>query len=338
MKMKKTGIYLALALALGTTAFSSCSDEKDYPPVIVPADYGSGSWDNPMSVSQIQAGAEGTDIWITGYIVGWIDTNISNAYTSENVKFETPCTIASNIVLAASPDERDITRCIPVQLVNNTEARAALNLTDHPENLGKLVSLKGNAERYFGQNGFKGVSNYNFGDQGIYEEPSEPDVPDGSTVFTATKTSGMDAFTFQNIVIPEGGSYVWKIDSKYGLVASGTISQVCHASDGWAISPAIDLGGYKSATLAFRHAGNYFQNEANFLVSCTVAVRPVGGEWTPLQVPGLPLFTAWTFVDSGNIDLSAVAGKKVELGFHYVSTDAVAGTWEIDNITVTAAK
>lgn len=321
-----------MAVALGTTAFSSCSDDKDYPPVIVPADYGSGSWDDPMSVSQIQAGAEGTDIWITGYIVGWIDTNISNAYTTETAKFTTPCTVASNMLLAASPDERDITACLPVQLVSSTDARAALNLVDHPENLGQLVTIKGNAERYFGTNGFKGVSAYNFGDQGIYEEAK------GDVVYSAGKSSGLNAFTFDVTQLPEGGSYLWKVDASYGLVASGTISKVPHASDGWAISPVIDLTKYSKADLSFRHAGNYFNTEAAFRTSCTVAVRVEGGEWTLIEQPALPGISSWTFVDSGTLDLSAVAGKKIELGFHYVSTDQVAGTWEIDNIAVTATK
>ena len=31
-------------------------------------------------------------------------------------------------------------------------------------------------------------------------------------------------------------------------------------------------------------------------------------------------------------------GKEIEIGFHYVSTDAVSGTWEIDNLQVTRRK
>lgn len=336
--MKKIGIYLSLAAALfGAATLQSCSDEKDYPPVVIPEDYGSGSWDSPVSVNQVVEGTQEPDMWVTGYIVGWIDTNISNAYSAETVKFTTPCTISSNILLAATPDERNIEKCIPVQLVSQSDARKALNLTDNPGNLGKQVSLKGNGERYFGRNGLKAVSLYNWGDKGVYEEPG-PDQPTGTLVYSAGKASGLDAFTFDNILLPEGSTYVWKIDAKYGLVASGFIGGACKESDAWAISPAIDLSGYKSATLTFRHAGNKFNSADNFKLSCHVAVRVEGGEWTELNVPNMCDGNSWTFIDSGNVDLSSVAGKKVQIGFYYTSTTAFAGSWEIDDLKVNAAK
>lgn len=41
-------------------------------------------------------------------------------------------------------------------------------------------------------------------------------------------------------------------------------------------------------------------------------------------------------MSSGAIDLSAYVGKKVKLAFHYTSTDAIAGTWELKNVLVTS--
>ena len=338
--MKKIALYISLALALvGGQFISSCSDDKEYPPVIVPEDYGSGKWDNPISVGQVVEGFTGDNVWMTGYIVGWIDTGISNAYTVENVKFETPATVASNMLVAATPDERDITKCVPVQLVSGSDARAALNLVDNPANLGKQVTIKGSAARYFGTAGFKSVSAYNWDKVGIEEEtPDTPDVPAGEQVYQADKSSGLDAFTFENVVLPSGSSYVWKVDSKYGLVASSYFGGACHASEAWAISPTIDLTGYKSAVLTFRHAGNKFESPANFAASCTVAVREDGGAWTTVTVPNLCEGTSWTFIDSGNVDLTPFAGKKIQFGFHYVSTDEIAGSWEIDAIKVNAGK
>ena len=105
--MKKIALYISLALALvGGQFISSCSDDKEYPPVIVPEDYGSGKWDNPISVGQVVEGFTGESVWMTGYIVGWIDTGISNAYSVETVKFETPATVSSNMLVAGSHSRR----------------------------------------------------------------------------------------------------------------------------------------------------------------------------------------------------------------------------------------
>ena len=332
--MKKLGIYLSMALALcGFSAtLTSCDDDKDYPPVIVPENYGSGTWDSPMSVDQVIAGATGSDKWVTGYIVGWIDTNISNVYGEETCKFETPATIASNILMAASPDERDIEKCIPIQLVGGSDPRTALNLVDNAGNLGKLVSIKGSLERYFGRNAVKSVSKFNWGDQGVYEEPPVP------SVYEATLTNGgLAAFTFENVSVPDGIN-IWKLDSKYGLVANAYVSGSRYDSDTWAVSPEIDLAGYSKGHFTVHNAANYFTTSDNFAKMCQVAVREAGGEWQTVTMPTLPSGAAWTFIDSGNIDLTAFAGKKIQIGFHYTSTPSLAGTWEIDEVKVYADK
>lgn len=340
--MKKFSIFLSLALSLFLPALlTSCDDDKNYPPVIVPEDYGSGAWNSPISVNQVLGGSDGSGVWMSGYIVGWIDTGISNAYTVENVKFSADnVTVQSNIILAASPDETDITKCVPIQLVSGSAPRSALNLKDHPENLGKLVSIKGNCDRYFGTNGFKSVSAYNWGATGIEETtPDTPDTPsDATEVYKADKSAGLSAFTFDNILLPEGATYIWKVDTKYGLVASSFFNKACHASDAWAVSPVIDLSGYKDANFSFRHAANKFDSEDNFKANCSVAVRIEGGDWTTVSVPNMDLGMSWTFQDSGTISIRDFAGKKIQLGFHYTSTDAVAGSWEIDNISVKASK
>jgi len=58
------------------------------------------------------------------------------------------------------------------------------------------------------------------------------------------------------------------------------------------------------------------------------------GEWKQLEVPVYPAGTDWNFVNSGDIDLSAYAGKKVQIGLCYSSTAEIAPTWEIEYLTV----
>ena len=70
-----------------------------------------------------------------------------------------------------------------------------------------------------------------------------------------------------------------------------------------------------------------------------LVVRAEGAtEWTDLEIPTWPGTTSWAFVNSGEIDLSAYVGKKVQIGFKYESSDAGADTWEIKNVKVTGTK
>lgn len=182
--MKKIFTYIAMAVVALTT-LASCNGDYAQPPIVIPeGGLGSGSWDDPMTANQVLEGQTGTDVWMTGYIVGWVNTNISNAYTAETATFSTPCSVASNILIAMSPDETDYEKCVPVQLVSGSEVRKALNLVDNPGNLKKMVCIKGNAERYFGTNGFKSPSNYNWGDKGVEEVlPDIPDIPTGDQTY-----------------------------------------------------------------------------------------------------------------------------------------------------------
>ena len=85
--------------------------------------------------------------------------------------------------------------------------------------------------------------------------------------------------------------------------------------------------------LTFRHAVNYFSDIAAAKKEATVWAREENGEWTQLTVT-YPDSLGWTFVDSGEIDLSSLSGKKIQIGFRYTSTTTKAGTWEVDDFSI----
>lgn len=333
--MKKIASYLTLFLM--AVLFASCSDDFAQPPVSLPeGGLGTGIWNDPYRTSQLANGGRGNNIWITGYIVGWINTAGDNFKMDENTcTFDAKATLSSNILMAVNPDETNWENCVPVAL--SGDARDALNLQNNPDNLGKQVTVKANNERYFGNNGgIKNITAFKWGDTGIEEE--EPVIPEGE-IFKATFDGGnTDGFTFIQGTLPEGLSFVWKADNRYGLVATGYYNNTRYETDAWAVSPLLDLSGYKSITLNFRWAGNYFGSQAAMLGTVDFAVREPGGEWTVVGVPVAPSGTDFTYVDSGNVDLSAFAGKKIQLGFNYRSTPSLCGTLEIDNISVTGEK
>lgn len=152
-------------------------------------------------------------------------------------------------------------------------------------------------------------------------------------------------FTF---VAVSGDFQPWSVDDRYGLKASAFKSSAANASDAVAASPVLDFTEYKAPmTLDYRQAMNQFRVN-NVLIDCTdeaiapyvsvVAKEDGAAEWTKIGDVNAPAKFGWSFYDGTTVDLSAFAGKKVQIGFRYVSTTECAGTWEIDNVVVKATK
>lgn len=182
-----------------------------------------------------------------------------------------------------------------------------------------------------------------------YDTPTAggEDTPgdDGSlnTIFSENFDGSSNGFSFQNVTIPSELSYVWKVSSYNNnnyLNASAFANSASHATEAWAVSPAIDLTDSHKAVLTFRHAINKLNDTSMMKDMMTVwASTDYNGDvktatWTKLTVPTYPNGTSWTFVESGDIDLAAYCGKKVTLAFKYTSTDSNSGGWEVDDFTV----
>ena len=122
---------------------------------------GSGTKPDPFTVKDVYTIADyslawsGTYYWCTGYILGGVKRY--------NDQFDgISYTDTLSLVLAATPDETDMEKIVTVQISH--DARKALNVKDHPENIGKrvkvqglLVNDKGNS-LYLGKNGIRNVS------------------------------------------------------------------------------------------------------------------------------------------------------------------------------------
>ena len=138
---------------------------------------GTGTKEDPFNVAAAVAGSG--NAWVKAYIVGWIE----GQKLAEGAHFNGTATVASNLLIADSPDETDVAKCMPVQLPGGSEARTALNLQDNPGNYKKEVCLYGSIEKYFGAQGLKAVSDYVI--DGSTPEPPKPDGdPSGSGTLT----------------------------------------------------------------------------------------------------------------------------------------------------------
>ena len=153
--MKK--ILNALFLTLLTVfTFSSCSDVPAPYDILgegdVPGLTGDGSKDNPYTVSDLKAKADGTTVaWVQAYIVAGIKSSTDMSISSENdVVFGTQPTgvKATAFLIADDRGESDYKNCSAVNLRGKTagcsEVKAALNLVDNATTpLPRLVTLKG---------------------------------------------------------------------------------------------------------------------------------------------------------------------------------------------------
>lgn len=145
-------------------------------------------------------------------------------------------------------------------------------------------------------------------------------------------STSIGKFTIENVNIG-GLSYVWKWDANKYMKASAFVGGSNNAAESMIVSPEVDLTGSKNATLTFAHALNFIKTgkkEEHIFV----LAKKVGDEnWTELQITTFPSGSSWTFVDC-SMDLSAYDNSKIQIAFKYVSTTAVAPTWEVKNVKI----
>ena len=292
---------------------------------------GNGTVDYPYSVTEAIAVGSGTGVYVKAFIVG----NITGAVLAEGAHFDTTGDTKMNLLIADSPDETDVTKCMPIQLPNG-DIRNALNLVDNPTLYKKEVTLYGNIEKYFGTTGLKSVS---FAILNGTEIGTKPDGGEGggatafySIDFKATGSKG--DWTIDTKSKDDALTDVWTFDSRYGMKASAFANSTCYASEAWLVSPAIDLSKATKATLKLHQALNKFSDLDASKTQCKVLASTDGNTWTELSVTGWPESLSWTYVDS-SADLAAFAGKNnVKIALKYTSSTESAGTWEVDVITV----
>ncbi len=153
------------------------------------------------------------------------------------------------------------------------------------------------------------------------------------TALSKTDSDGAAGWTFDNVLLTGGMSYVWKWTEYNGscyLNASAFYSSRNNPALAYAYSDTVDLTDYKNVGLSFEHAAKF---QTTLPQLGRVVVREAGTEdWTEYVIPAWPAAGNCSFATSGIIDISDFAGKKVELGFKYESTEDGADQWEIQNL------
>ena len=295
---------------------------------------GSGTFDDPYNVAAgIGLQNEEPIAWVHGYIVGAVKSGLSSVSGNNDINWSAPFDLATNVVIADDVTCREISQCIIVNLPAGKPLRTQVNLMDNPDNLGKHLAVNGKLRKYFNQAGLRdsGGTENDFVLEGGVTPP-----PPGQEIFSESFANGQGNFTIQDVVLPEGLTYVWQHDGNYSCMkASAYVSGQNYASESWLVSPAIDLMNYSTATLKFDQAVNYASPEGalSVMVSTDYAGEVMQCTWTELNLNQWPAGSNWTFINS-TADLTAFVGQTVTIAFKYTSTTSASATWEVKNLVV----
>ena len=293
---------------------------------------GSGTADDPYDVA---AGIshQGQDVvaWVKGYIVGAVKNGTSTVTSNDDVNWSAPFDSYTNVVIADDATCTEITNCIIVNLPSNKPLRAQVNLSDNPDNLGKLLAVNGKLRTYFGQ---AGLRDSNGTESDFVLEGYVPPTP-GTNIFSESFASGQGMFEVQNVVMPSELTYVWAHAANYSCMKASAFVGQAYATESWLISPAIAITDVATATLAFDQAVNYASPEGALSVMITTEFTDdvTTTAWTELTLSAWPAGNNWTFVNS-TADLTPYIGQNVTIAFKYTSSTSAAATWEVKNFVI----
>lgn len=314
---------------------------EGYTPPTPPVTTGDGSESNPFTVAEVIAfnpqstqEAVKSGVWVKGVIVGWADMSTEYVINTNTARFSTPATMATNILVAPSAGTTDVSQCIGVQLPSGS-VRSALNLVDNPTNLGKEVLLKGDIMKYSGVPGLKNTSEYK-----IDGAPTPP-TPSGDPVTSIDEkfsTTSIPAGWTKKIISGDKDWYFTSYQDN-GYAAMTGYKGTQPPFDSWLMTPAIDMSKVADKKLTFdTQVNGYGSTTTKFEVYVMTSNDPAMSTNTRLnaQIATAPASGYSSWVNSGEIDLSAFNGT-IYIGFRYNATsDANYATWCVDNVSLNA--
>ena len=127
----------------------------------------------PQAIEAFANGKEEYAI-IKGYIVGAIDLSYTNCIFGTT-------TVKTNVLIAENANEKDKTKCIPVELPIG-EILDKVNLKDNPDNYRREITFTGKITEFYTVAGLKDVREYQLGEKA--EEPESDDfiLPEGNNI------------------------------------------------------------------------------------------------------------------------------------------------------------
>ena len=136
------------------------------------------------------------------------------------------------------------------------------------------------------------------------------------------------------------GDTAWTIDQTHGVdgtpcaKASGYFGGSSTQTEMWLLSSPLNFDLFTGEVLTFKTASNYTGPALEVKISNDYdgTGNPDTFTWTDLQATWSA--GGWSWTSSGNIDISAISGTDVYIGFKYTSTATASATWEVDDIVI----
>ena len=137
------------------------------------------------------------------------------------------------------------------------------------------------------------------------------------------------------------GDQKWTYDSSNEYAKMTGYEGGQNQNEDWLISSSLDFTNKNNVVFNFRHTAGYVYtgvwDDLQLLVSTDYSGNgdPNEATWTAFTFDTPPTEPFWTWVNSGDIDLSVYDGdNNVFIAFKYVSTTSECATWEIDDSIV----
>ena len=172
-------------------------------------------------------------------------------------------------------------------------------------------------------------------------EPDPDPVVLPVQIFSQTFHSGLGNFTVDNKSKGGMSKNVWIFNSEhpeYGAVASGYDNNNRYTTEGWLVSPEIEIAkGYQSVYLRFDQALAYaYGEEVTQFIGVKVSENG-GSTWVDKSIPNLPSPNSrFEKIGSGDIVLTPYAGKKIKIALVYKSNDKAQPTWEVMDLEISS--
>ena len=292
---------------------------------------GDGSKESPYSPAQVMAlGNPGTTAWVKGYIVGSAADKTADSFTTATGASAS----GTNIFIAATADETDYNKCLPVQLPAGA-IRAALNLQANPGNLGMVVTLNGSLEKYFGLPGIKSVSQYKIDGQGgdTPVEPVDPVSSLNATFEGVTAISQLPGWSLKNVIGNKSWYFTSFEENSYAAI-TGYKGTSTDGYESWLITPPLNFDAMAQKVLSFQSQAAYSGTDKLEVFVMTTA-DPSTATLSALECHiAEPPATGYSgFEASGEISLESFSGVGY-IGFRYTAPAGASGyrTYCIDNV------
>ncbi len=296
---------------------------------------GTGTKDDPYNPAYVINAADDGSItgWVKGYIIGTIPSTGEATLTG-------PFDVHTNMLIAESADETDVTKMVSVQLPSGA-IRDALNLKDNSGNHKKEVLVYGALEYYYGFKGVKALTGYWIDGDGIEPGPGDMEKPANSFFFeNFASVVDYDDIAIQGWNnVAETGTRKWigKVNSGNHYAQFSAYNSAESNNVSWLVTPAIDLTGKTAPKLSFETTIGYDNGATLQVFISTDYTNDVAtATWTELSPtlaskPETGNYSDW--VKSGDIDLSSYSGS-IYVAFKYVGGDTGTSkttTWQVDN-------